>query len=182
MSKRNTIAGLSGLLVAALLAVACNESLGPGSRGPGRPEFWGGGGRVATQLKFKVQPHPNPAQTTLPLCTAVPPLGGMPGSAFATDVEVQDAAGVPVNFTGDVTIEIFSANIPGTLCPMTTVTVHLVNQSVAHFVGLGIEQDPSPTTVGFYTFRATSSPSLTPDVSSPEFCINLTGDPAACAV
>src|SRR2546427_138662 len=100
MTNRSVIGALSTLLASSLLAVGCNDSLSPNRSGPGRPEFWGGGGQVATKLKFIVQPHPNPAQpallqtvgTQVTHCVPQDPTALTPGSRFATDVQVQDAA------------------------------------------------------------------------------------------
>ena len=135
LKRSNTIiAGLPGLLVVALLVVACRDSVSPGHRAPAGPEGW------------LVEPPPLPPPQPPPMPPPPPPhleFTQQPNDAVVAAacvplpegvstitavVTVKDEAGGKVDFNGDVTIRIghdAALSPPGHLCEGMTATDHI---------------------------------------------------------
>ena len=135
LKRSNTIiAGLPGLLVVALLVVACRDSVSPGHRAPAGPEGW------------LVEPPPLPPPQPPPMPPPPPPhleFTQQPNDAVVAAacvplpegvstitavVTVKDEAGGKVDFNGDVTIRIghdAALSPPGHLCDGMTATDHI---------------------------------------------------------
>ena len=164
LKRSNTIiAGLPGLLVVALLVVACRDSVSPGHRAPAGPEGW--------LVEPPPQPPPpspppikpslvitlvnNSAAARLPGCGVDPfaPLAGLT-STIEADVTVLNDPG---NTITAVTVAL-GENPGGSLCGTTTASVA---GHVAHFT-LGVDFGVLPPTCAAsldgcsYTLTATA--------------------------
>ena len=175
LKRSNTIiAGLPGLLVVALLVVACRDSVSPGHRAPAGPEGW--------LVEPPPQPPPpspppikpslvitlvnNSAAARLPGCGVDPfaPLAGLT-STIEADVTVLNDPG---NTITAVTVALGPENPGGSLCGTTTTSVA---GHAAHFT-LGVDFGVPPPMCAAslqdgctYTLTATAE-DATPGVSS----------------
>jgi hypothetical protein len=128
LKRSKTITGVPGLLVVALLVVGCRDSVGPGHRVAGGPEAWliepppppPTPPPPPPHLEFTQQPNDAVAAAA---CVQVPDL-----TTITAVVTVKNAAGVTVDFNGDVTIRIGhdgALSPPGHLCDGMTATDHI---------------------------------------------------------